>query len=100
MLVRGRGLVISWALTAVCLFTVASVAREALAEEVEQDSAADACEAEAVVDGVSSDEDGFSFQLTDYLQEPPAPARPRLGEQAPPLPAEALPLTQDIFVNE
>jgi iron complex outermembrane recepter protein len=100
MLVRRRGLVVSWALAAVCLFSIAGVAGKALAEEGEQEADADAFEAEAVVDGVSSDDGGFSFQLTDYLQESPTPVRPRLGEQEAPLPAEALPLTQDIFVNE
>ena len=100
MLVRRRGLVFSCALAAVCLCTVAGVAGIAFAEECEQESDSEACEGAAVVADESSDDDEFTFQLTDYLQETPAPARPRLGEQAAPLPAQALPLTQDIFVNE
>ena len=100
MLVRRRGLVLSCALAAVCLCTVAGVAGIAFAEECEQESDSEASEGAAVVADESSDDDEFTFQLTDYLQETPAPARPRLGEQAAPLPAQALPLTQDIFVNE
>ncbi len=100
MLVRRLGFVCSCALAAVCLCTVAGVAGIAVAEECEQESDLEASEGAAVVGDEPSDDDDFTFQLTDYLQETTAPARPRLGEQAAPLPAQALPLTQDIFVNE
>ena len=63
------------------------------------DTSEKAEENEGVVLPVSSDDpisheddtEEFSFQLTDYLQEPAAPAPPRFREQGPPLPAPALP---------
>jgi outer membrane receptor protein involved in Fe transport len=70
------------------------------------DQAADE-EAEDQTDGepgvvvvVSSAEDDFRFQLSNYLQEPVVPARPLLREQGTSLPAAAQALTQDVFVTE
>ncbi len=48
----------------------------------------------------ADDSEEFSFQLTDYLQDPAAPAPPRFREQGPPLPAPALPLRDDVFMTE
>ncbi len=64
------------------------------AEEAEEDQG-------VVLPVSSADEiEEYSFQLTDYLQEPAAPTPPLLRDQGPPLPSQSLPLTEDVFVTE
>lgn len=57
-------------------------------------------ESQAVVRPVSSEDEEFSFQLTDYLQDPGAPTPPLLRVQGPPPPSQATPLTENLFVTE
>lgn len=102
MRVRRRGRWLWWVLAALCCHAVTGPAAStwAAAVEPEAESAVRDESPEEEPADPESDGDEITFQLADYLQEPPPPVRPLLGEQAAPLPTQALPLTQDIFVTE